>query len=132
MRRFIHAALVSAMTLVAILVGGGSASADRTCVRGEYCVTEHADFGGAAFTTPYTLNNYVGIRMFTATGLGVYLNDQVTSWWNNGYSGAHSRVHSYRDAYGGGGSLWAGWPQMYSTNVGWANDAATSHVWRSY
>ncbi|WP_018684440.1 peptidase inhibitor family I36 protein [Actinokineospora enzanensis] len=130
-RRLGQAALVLAAVTTASIITVPPAFADASCDRGEYCIYEDAGFTGDVYTTAGYLANYGNIRMTTSDwhGIGALLNNSTSSWINNGYTGAYSRVRVYREP-NNVGEMWSGVPGQTSSYVGNGNnDDASSHRW---
>lgn len=130
---------IATATGVSVGVGAGVASAgDFSCDAGEYCAWQHSFQGGGIYSTAGSDGNYWSdsrgyrdmlVRYWDPWN-NVYLNDNISSWRNAGFNSGPTVVHSYRDAYGGGGELWRGGLNAGANYVGdWADNKASSHYW---
>ncbi|WP_436501804.1 peptidase inhibitor family I36 protein [Actinokineospora sp. HUAS TT18] len=128
-------AVVGVLATAGALAGSGVASASNsTCDVGEYCVYEHWNRTGDRYTTSGSLGNYGTIRMTADPWwepVGAYLNNNVSSWYNHGFAGRYSVIHSYDGANGAGGQLWSGGVGQGQAWVGSNNDRAGGHLWRN-
>lgn len=134
LRERVVAVAAAAITGVSatLALGASPAGADiyQSCIDGEWCIYEHAGFGGDRCAWQGNVSDYT---RYPGLLFGVNCNDIMSAYVNNGY-GTYSWIRIYKHAnYSEYLTIVppreSGFGDAVSNWVGWLNDLPSSHTW---